>query len=78
MIKLHDRVFVKTQNAIGYVVDITGEFYAVEKEGNAGPIYWGLSLTDLIPVDRLKEEVNPSTLSRTTATGSMTSAKRKR
>ena len=51
VIKLHDRVFVKPYNTTGYVVDITGEYYAVEKGGNRGPILGNLSISDLEPAD---------------------------
>ena len=44
---LHDKVLVKSENITGFIVDISGEWYAVEKEGNEGPIYWGLEASDL-------------------------------
>ena len=55
MIKLYDRVFVKSENVTGFVVDIVEDSYTVEKEGNVGPIYWNLSISDLLPVERVKE-----------------------
>ena len=58
MIKLYDKVFVKSENVTGFVVDIIEDSYTVEKEGNSGPIYWNLSISDLIPVERRKEERN--------------------
>ena len=49
--ELYDKVRVKKENATGFIVDITDEYYAVEKEGNAGPVYWGLTEDDLEPVE---------------------------
>ena len=46
-LKLFDKVLVKPENVVGFIVDISGEWYAVEKEGNEGPIYWELKATDL-------------------------------
>lgn len=53
--ELYDRVYVKSQKVMGFIVDIIDDHYAVEKEGNAGPIYWCLSEDDLIPSERLQE-----------------------
>ena len=39
MIKLYDRVLIKSQNTTGFVVDIIEDSYTVKKEGNAGPVY---------------------------------------
>ena len=44
---LYDKVRVKSQNVIGFIVDIVEDSYTVEKEGNAGPIYWNLPADDL-------------------------------
>lgn len=52
---LYDRVYVKSQKTMGVIVDIIDDHYAVEKEGNAGPIYWYLPANDLIPSERLQE-----------------------
>ena len=47
--KLFDKVYVKSQNTMGFIVDIVKDSYTVEKEGNAGPIYWNLPKDDLVP-----------------------------
>ena len=52
-LKLFDKVLVKSENVVGFIVDISGDWYAVEKEGNEGPIYWELKATDLELVDRM-------------------------
>ena len=49
--ELYDKVRVKSQNAIGFIVDIVGDSYTVEKEGNKGPIYWNLPADDIEPVE---------------------------
>ena len=56
MITLYDRVYVKSQNTTGSVVDIVEDSYTVEKEGNAGPIFWNLSISDLEPVEKPQRE----------------------
>lgn len=48
--ELYDKVRVKSHNVIGFIVDIVGDSYTVEKEGNAGPVYWNLSADDLEPI----------------------------
>ena len=48
-LKLFDKVYVKSQKTLGYIVDIVEDSYTVEKEGNAGPIYWNLPEDDLVP-----------------------------
>ena len=45
--ELFDKVCVKTKNVIGFIVHIADGWYAVEKEGNEGPIYWNLQADDL-------------------------------
>ena len=47
--KLFDKVYVKSQKTMGFIVDIVKDSYTVEKEGNAGPIYWNLPEDDLVP-----------------------------
>lgn len=49
--KLYDKVRVKSKNIVGFIVLITDGWYAVEKEGNEGPIYWDLTADDLEPVE---------------------------
>ena len=49
--ELFDKVRVKSQNVIGFIVDIVEDSYTVEKEGNKGPIYWNLPADDLEPVE---------------------------
>lgn len=49
--ELYDKVRVKSQNIIGFIVDIVDDSYTVEKEGNAGPIYWNLPAADIEPVE---------------------------
>lgn len=49
--ELYDKVRVKSLNVIGFIVDIVEGSYTVEKEGNAGPIYWNLPENDLEPVE---------------------------
>jgi hypothetical protein len=48
--ELYDKVRIKSLNVIGFIVYISGEYYAVEKEGNEGPIYWEVTADDLEPV----------------------------
>ena len=48
-LKLFDKVYVKSQKTMGYIVDIVEDSYTVEKEGNAGPIYWNLPEDELVP-----------------------------
>ena len=50
--ELYDKVRVKSMNIEGFIVDITDGYYAVEKEGNAGPIFWDLSEDDLEPIEQ--------------------------
>ena len=45
--ELFDKVRVKSQDVIGFIVDIVEDSYTVEKEGNKGPIYWNLPADDL-------------------------------
>lgn len=40
---------------MGFIVDIVENSYTVEREGNAGPIFWNLPEEDLIPPERLQE-----------------------
>ena len=40
---------MKSQKTMGYIVDIVEDSYTVEKEGNAGPIYWNLPEDELVP-----------------------------
>ena len=47
--KLQDTVYVKSQKVRGTIVDLVEDSYTVEKEGNAGPIYWNLPEDDLVP-----------------------------
>ena len=49
--ELYDKVRVKSQNIIGFIVDIVEGSYTVEKEGNKGPIYWNLPAEDLEPIE---------------------------
>ena len=49
--KLYDKVRIKSKNVIGFIVYISGEWYAVEIEGNQGPIYWEVNKDDLEPVE---------------------------
>ena len=49
--KLYDKVQVKSQNVIGFIVDIVEDSYTVEKEGNTGPIYWNLPADDIEPIE---------------------------
>ena len=51
IMELHDKVRVKSQNIIGFIVDIIEDSYTVEKEGNEGPIYWNLPKDDLEPIE---------------------------
>lgn len=53
--KLFDKVYVKTRKTMGFIVDIVENSYTVEREGNAGPIFWNLPEEDLIPPERLQE-----------------------
>ena len=53
--KLYDKVYVKSQKTRGTIVDIIKDSYTVEKEGGYGPIYWNLSVDDIITAERLKE-----------------------
>lgn len=52
--ELFDKVRVKSQNVIGFIVDIVKDSYTVEKEGNKGPIYWNLPADDL---ELIEEEI---------------------
>lgn len=45
--ELYDKVRVKSKNIVGFIVNITDGWYAVEKEGNEGPIFWDLKADDL-------------------------------
>lgn len=49
--ELYDKVRVKSKGVIGFIVDIVKDSYTVEKEGNAGPIYWNLPEDDLEPIE---------------------------
>lgn len=49
--ELYDKVRVKSKNIVGFIVHITDGWYAVEKEGNEGPIYWDLTIDDLEKVE---------------------------
>lgn len=49
--KLYDKVRIKSLDVIGFIVDIVKDSYTVEKEGNAGPIYWNLPKDDLEPIE---------------------------
>ena len=54
--KLFDKVYVKSKKTMGFIVDIIENSYAVEREGNEGPIFWNLPEEDLIPAVQWLEE----------------------
>lgn len=49
--ELYEKVRVKSLNVIGFIIDKRDGWYAVEKEGNEGPVYWGLTEDDLEPIE---------------------------
>ena len=53
--KLFDKVYVKSQKTLGYILDIVENSCAVEKEGGYVPIFWNLPEDDLIPASQWQE-----------------------
>ena len=68
--KLFDKVYVKSQKTLGYIVDIVENSYAVEKEGGYVPIFWNLLEDDLIPASQWQENNGNCVLNQRTEKGS--------
>ncbi len=50
--ELFDKVRIKSENAIGFIVDIheNGKL-DIEKEGNRGPVYWYIDESDIEKIE---------------------------
>ena len=51
MMKLYDKVYIKSRNAFGIIVDIVDDLYTLENVGYPTLIYWHLRKDDLYEVE---------------------------
>ena len=58
--KLFDKVYVKSKKTMGFIVDIVENSYTVEREGNAGPIFWNLPEELRVVLDRFDQVIGRS------------------
>ncbi len=46
--KLFDKVYIKSENVTGYIVDISSNNkFIIEKSGNEGSLYFGINEDDI-------------------------------